>query len=158
MSPHFLGMHELIEKIEQLTLPLLDGTDIFITGIRIKPVNNIKLFLDSDTGFSIEKSISINRKLYPVLDESGLFPAGDFSLEVSSPGVDEPLTSVRQYRKNTGRKLAVTMADGAEKTGILKEVNDNHIALEVKIPKKKETEIVEIPFTNIKKSIVQITF
>ncbi len=151
-------MNELIDKIQALVLPLISDTDMFITNIRIKPVNNIKLFLESDSGFSIEKSILVNKKLYPVLESSGLFPGGDFSLEVSSPGVDEPLVLVRQYIKNTGRKLCVTLADGTEKTGLLKVVSDDQITLEVKLPKQKEPVTMEIPFTNIKQSIVQIIF
>jgi ribosome maturation factor RimP len=151
-------MNELIAQIENLIAPLLDETDIFLVGVRIKPVNNIKVYLDADSGFSIEKSILVNRKLYPVLEGSGLFPADDFSLEVSSPGVDEPLVNHRQYVKNTGRKLLVMCTDATEKTGILKEVTDELIKLEVKQPKKKESVELEIPFSQIKKSIVQIIF
>ena len=158
MSPHFLGMTEQIEKIESLTTPLLADTDIFLTSVRIKPVNNVKVFLDADSGLSIEKCIQINRKLYPLIEESGMFPGGDFSLEVSSPGVEEPLVSIRQYRKNNGRTLAVTLVDGTEKTGILKEVQEEKIILEIKVPKVKVPQTLEIPFTSIKKSIVQIIF
>jgi ribosome maturation factor RimP len=151
-------MNELIQQIENLAAPLLEGTDIFLVGVRIKPVNNIKVYLDADSGFSIEKSILVNRKLYPLIESSGLVPPEDFSLEVSSPGVDEPLANLRQYKKNTGRTLLVMQTDGTEKTGLLKEVTDEHIKLEVKQPKKKESIEIEIPFTQIKKSIVQIIF
>ena len=157
--PCFLPMAEVLDQIKDLLEPLLEGTDMFIVNLRIKPTNNIKVFLDADSGLSIDKSAKINRKLYALLEESGMFPDGDFSLEVSSPGVDEPLTSVRQYKKNIGRTVAVTPNDeGADKAGVLKEVAEDHITLEVKIPKKKETTEVTIPFTDIKKIIVQIVF
>ena len=160
MSPRcFLIMAEIIEKVYTLLEPLLDGTDIFIVSIKVKPVNNIKIFLDADSGFSIDKCTSVNRRLYAVIEEEQLFPDGDFSLEVSSPGVDEPLLQLRQYKKNIGRKVAVTDKDGIEKTGILKEVTDEEITLEIKPAKQKDPLIIaQIPFSIIKKTVVQIIF
>lgn len=158
MSPHLLGMNEIVEKIYTLLEPLLDGTDIFVVNIRIKPTNNVKVFLDADSGFSIEKSGLVNRKLYAALEAAQLFPEGDFSLEVSSPGVDEPLSQMRQYKKNVGRKVMVTDNEGKEKTGILKEVTEDYIVLEIKGKKPQEVTMAELPFSNIKKTVVQINF
>ena len=138
--------------------PLLEGTDMFVVNIKIKPVNNIKVYLDADSGFSIEKSSMINRKLYAQIEAALLFPDGDFSLEVSSPGVDEPLQQMRQYKKNIGRKVTVTDNEDKEKTGMLKEVTEDHLLLEMKGKKPKEVIATEIPFSNIKKTVVQIIF
>lgn len=152
-------MTDVLEKIKELTEPLLEGTDIFIVNIKVKPTNNIKLFLDADEGLSVEKSARVNRKLYHAIEEAQMFPDGDFSLEVSSPGVDEPLAQYRQYLKNIGRTLLVTPAEGADVLGVLKEANEEKIVLEVTLnPKKKETTLVEIPFSAIKKTVVQIIF
>lgn len=153
-------MSEVIEKIVALTEPLLEGTDMFIVNIKIKPTNNIKLYLDADSGLNIAKSASINRKLYALLEEAELFPDGDFSLEVSSPGVDEPLLSVRQYKKNVGRTVLVTYnnEETPETLGVLKEVTDEALMLEVKVGKKKEIQMAEVPFADIKKIVVQIIF
>ncbi len=139
--------------------PLLEGTDIFIVNIKVKPVNNIKVYLDADSGFSIEKCTQVNRKLYARIEEEQMFPNGDFSLEVSSPGVDEPLLQARQYKKNIGRKVTVTDNEGVERTGLMKEATDDHITLEIKGAKPKDAIIIaEIPFVNIKKTVVQIIF
>ena len=151
-------MSETIEKIRELTEPLLEGTDVFIINIKIKPINNIKLYLDADSGLSISKSAEVNRKLYHLIEEQQMFPDGDFSLEVSSPGVDEPLTQERQYKKNIGRTVLVTPIEGPDKLGVLKEVQEEKIVLEVKLGKKKETAIVEIPVAEIKKIVVQVIF
>ena len=159
MSPRFLSMAEIIEKIYSLLEPLLEGSDIFIVSIKVKPVNNLKVFLDADDGFSIDKCTSVNRRLYAQIEAVNLFPDGDFSLEVSSPGVDEPLMQLRQYRKNIGRKVTVTDDEGLDKTGILKEVTDEEITLEIKPAKQKESLIItQIPFSKIKKTVVQIIF
>jgi ribosome maturation factor RimP len=151
-------MQEMISKIEALLAPLLEGTDMFVTNLQIEPGNNIKLFLDADEGLNVQKSVSINRQLVAQIDELGWYPNGDYSLEVSSPGVDEPLRSIRQYKKNIGRTLAVTNVEDLEQIGVLKAVTEVGISLEVKINKKKETALVELPFENIKQSIVQVIF
>lgn len=131
---------------------------MFIVNIKIKPTNNIKLFLDADSGLSVSKSADVNRKLYKLIEAEGWFPEGDFSLEVSSPGVDEPLTGERQYKKNVGRTVLVTPVEGKDILGVLREVKENEIVLEVKVPKKKETVMVDIPLSDIKKIVVQIIF
>jgi ribosome maturation factor RimP len=131
---------------------------MFVTNLQIEPGNNIKLFLDADEGLNVQKSVSINRQLVTQIDELGWYPNGDYSLEVSSPGVDEPLRSIRQYKKNIGRTLAVTNVEDLEQIGVLKAVTEVGISIEVKINKKKETAIVEVPFENIKQSIVQVIF
>ncbi len=152
-------MAEITEKVHGLLEPLLEGTDIFVVNIKVKPINNIKVYLDADSGFSIEKCSSVNRRLYAHIEAAQMFPDGDFSLEVSSPGVDEPLVQLRQYKKNVGRKVTVTDSEGVEKTGILKEVTEEHIMLEIKPAKQKQALIItQIPFSNIKKTVVQIIF
>ncbi|MES2704032.1 MAG: ribosome maturation factor [Bacteroidota bacterium] len=151
-------MTEITEKIYEMLEPLLDGTDVFIVNIKVKPVNNIKVFLDADSGFSIEKCSSVNKRLYAEIEATEMFPDGNFSLEVSSPGVDEPLLQRRQYTKNIGRKVTVTDNEDAEHTGILKEVTEEQLVIEIKQPKNKGVTISEIPFSNIKKTVVQIIF
>ena len=157
--PSFIEyMSDIIEKIHAYLEPMLEGSDMFVVNIKIKPTNNIKVYLDSDSGFSIEKSSSVNRKLYAAIEAEGLYPDGNFSLEVSSPGIDEPLNQIRQYKKNVGRKVTVTDTTDKETTGMMKEVTDEYIRLEIKGKKHKEVSEIEIPFSNIKKTVVQIIF
>lgn len=149
---------DVLEKITSFVLPLLEGTDMFIVNVKIKPINNIKLYIDSDSGLPISKCAEVNRKLYKLIETEQMFPDGDFSLEVSSPGVDEPLVSERQYLKNIGRTVLVTPTEGNEVLGVLKEVKDEKLVIEVKAEKKKEIQVVEIPMSDIKKTVVQIIF
>ncbi|MGH2564958.1 MAG: ribosome maturation factor, partial [Ginsengibacter sp.] len=87
---------------------------IFPVEIKISPGNDIKVFLDADDGITIEKCSSINKALYKYIEASGWFPNGNFSLEVSSPGIEEPLKLHRQYKKNIGRKIEVLMTDNTK--------------------------------------------
>ena len=68
-----------IETVQKLLQPLLVD-DIFLVDIKIKPTNNIKIFLDADSGLGIEKCIKINRALYKIMEEMAIYPDGDFSL------------------------------------------------------------------------------
>jgi ribosome maturation factor RimP len=148
-----------IETVEKLLQPLLTD-DIFLVDIRIKPINNIKIFLDADSGLGIEKCIKINRALYKIMEEMAIYPDGDFSLEVSSPGIGEPLKMHRQYVKNIGRDVEVTLNDESKKTGKLISVNDQQLEIEFTEGKNKKAVTTQLPIalTDIKQIIVLIKF
>jgi ribosome maturation factor RimP len=151
----------VITEVEGLINNLLASeAGDFLVSVKIKPINNIKIFVDSDEGMSIEKCVKYNRKLYAQIEEKAIFPDGNFSLEISSPGVDEPLKLHRQYLKNKGRNVLVTFKDGSEKDGQLLEVTETDIIIEQKTGKGKKAETHQhvIPFDNIKATIVQIQF
>ncbi|MBS1749818.1 MAG: ribosome maturation factor [Bacteroidetes bacterium] len=150
-----------IQVLENMISELLkDNPDYFLVDIIIKPTNNIKVYLDADSGVSIDKCVKYNRTLYKHIEESGLFPNGDFSLEVSSPGLDEPLKLYRQYVKNTGRTVEVIQQDGTKIIGKLNVVNIEGIELEEIKGKNKKKEIIQhtILFKNIKSTKIQIQF
>ena len=126
------------KAIEDFVNAQLKGSEeIFLVELKVILGNNIKVFLDADNGITIDKCIKVNRALYNQIEESDLFPNGDFSLEVSSPGVEEPLKLHRQYKKNIGRTVEVTMNDGSKKEGKLTAVNDDEIIIEEKTQQKK---------------------
>ncbi len=161
--PSFFTMNQAspIQATEALIEKLIEGNeDIFLVSVRIKPTNNIKVFLDADSGLSIEKCIKINRALYKIIEEEAWYPDGNFSLEVSSPGVDEPLKMLRQYKKNIGRKLEVTFTDDTKKEGKLLSADENGIQIEYTEGKNKKavTHIKDIAFNEIKQAIVLISF
>ena len=148
-----------IETVQKLLLPLLPE-DVFLVEIKIKPINNIKIYLDADAGLGIEKCIKINRALYKIMQEMAIYPDGDFSLEVSSPGVDEPLKLHRQYVKNMGREVEVLLNSEEKKTGKLINVSEADISIEFTEGKNKKAVVQQltIPFTDIKETIVLIKF
>ena len=154
-------VNETIKVVESLIQTLLAGeTDYFLVDIRIKPTNNVKVFIDGDQGISIEKCVQFNRALYKKLEESALFPTGDFSLEVSSPGLDEPLKLLRQYKKNIGRLVELVLQDGSKKEGRLLEVSEDGIIIEETKGKNKKKEVINhtFLFDNIKTTKIQVVF
>ncbi|MES2647372.1 MAG: ribosome maturation factor [Bacteroidota bacterium] len=167
-----MANESLIQTLEKMIAGLLEEMPgYFLVQVRIKPTNNIKVFLDGDEGITIETCIKINRRLYAIIEEQQLFPDGDFSLEVSSPGVGEPLIIKRQYVRNIGRNVKVEAIPGfslAEEDGVLiselegelKGVSEDHIELEVVSGKGKKLTIkqYQVLFSNIKSTSVQIKF
>lgn len=113
------------------------------------------VLLDGDQGINIDRCSKVSRALSAILEEQDLID-DKYHLEVSSAGLDFPLQSVRQYKKNVGRSLKVDLLDGSNVSGELKDVNDDLIVLEEK--QKKETKSHEINFSEIEKSMVLVSF
>jgi ribosome maturation factor RimP len=148
------------DQILQYIESLLQGTDAFITQYKALPGNVFKCFIDADTGFDLKRCVSINRQLRKLIDEAALYPDGNYSLEISSPGIDEPLQNIRQYRRNIGRLVEVqyTNAELKPTTGRIKAVSDDELTLEFTDKKSKTTTTNAILFTDIKKATIQIEF
>jgi ribosome maturation factor RimP len=148
-----------LETVKQLLVPLLED-DIFLVELKVKPINNYKIYLDADKGLGIEKCIKINRALYKRMEEMGLYPEGDFSLEVSSPGIEEPLKMHRQYLKNIGRSVEILLLNGTRKEGELVQVGEQQVSIKIIEGKGKKAveQVVEIPFIEIKQTKVLIKF
>ena len=149
------------QRIETLVEKLLaEMEDIFLVEIRVNPTNNIKIFLDADAGLNIDKCVKINRRMYHTIEEEAWYEEGNFSLEVSSPGIDEPLRLIRQYKKNIGRTVEVTLSDDNKFEGKLLSITDDAMTIEYTEGKNKKAinVIKEIPFEQVKQTIVLIAF
>lgn len=156
-----MSMVAPLEQIENFVLKLIEKSDdTFLVEVKITPGNQITVLLDADKGITIEKCTAVNKALYKYLEESGLFEDGNFSLEVSSPGIDKPLKLHRQFQKNIGRKVEVELIDGTKLEGTLTHVNEEDIIIEEKSGKGKKTTMntTTILFNQIKHTLVLITF
>ena len=144
------------KKLDEL---LTELPGYFPVEISVKPTNNIKVFVDADQGAAIDQLSRINRALYKWVEEN-LFPNGDFSIEVSSPGLEEPLKLDRQYFKNIGRMVDIVLKNGLKKEGELISVSENEILIEEEIGKGKKKEVIQhiILKEEIKTTKVQIKF
>jgi ribosome maturation factor RimP len=154
-------MDHTVAHIDFLVKGLIaEDPSLFIVDIRVKPTNNIKVYIDGDQGISIERLVKFNRALYKQLEDEAMFPNGDFSLELSSPGLDEPLKLHRQYLKNIGRFIEVLDSGGKKTEGKLISANEQEIIVEEEKGKgkKKETLTHTIPVQSIKSTKVQIKF
>jgi ribosome maturation factor RimP len=126
------------EYIKSLALQHLEGTDKFLTSVRVRPGNRIMIFMDADSNVSIADCAQLSRFIESNLDRN----AEDFDIDVSSAGLDFPLTMERQYRKNIGREVKVVLKNGSVRTGTLTNISGKEIEITEtmieKINKKKE--------------------
>jgi ribosome maturation factor RimP len=134
----------------------------FVVDVIVSLRNNPKkllVILDGDKGISIEDCAELSRNLSNALDESNLVD-GAFILEVSTPGLDQPLKNRRQYVKNVGRNIKVKTKVNTVEEGKLSQVLENSIELlqQIGTGKKKEEKSVEISFEDIDKTFVLVSF
>jgi ribosome maturation factor RimP len=154
-----MNIDSQIQAIEQKVMALIDpDPENFLVEVKIRPGNNIKIFVDADRGMSIDKLAHYNRSLYRQIEESGLFPNNDFSLEISSPGLDEPLKLRRQYLKNIGRYVEIILKSGIKIEGKLIDATDGEIIIEEEKGNKKKKEIIQhsLSYDDIKTTKIQI--
>jgi ribosome maturation factor RimP len=144
-----------LSTIKSLIEDRIEGTSCFVVDIKVDTSNNIVVELDNDKGISIDDCISVSRAIEHNLDRE----AEDFSLQVTSPGADKPLKVWRQYVKNLGRSVEVTLLDGKVETGKMISVTDDGITLE-SIPVKPKAPItkIEISKDQIKQTKIILSF
>ena len=126
----------MIEKeiIESHLREILSPGDIFLVEVKVDSSSKIRVHIDKMEGISIDDCVGISRELEGRLDRD----EEDFALEVSSPGLDAPFRVREQYDKNMGNMVSVQCKDGSKVLGILKEVGDEQVLLEIQSPKKGE--------------------
>lgn len=140
--------------MEILAENMLDSQE-FVTKVSVSPDHRIRVFIDGDEGITIERCTHWSRYLEEYLETEELVPE-KYILEVSSPGVDEPLVNRRQYHKNVGRKVEVKRAEGKPVKGKLVQVGEESLTIET--TKKKIVERTEIQFEEILETKVKISF
>ncbi len=151
----------LKEKIEQKVNAFIEGQDLFQVDVKITPQQKIMIFVDGvSQNITIDQCVKISRMLEAYLEEEGLV-GEKYTLEVSSPGMDQPFKIMQQYFKSINRSVEVLKKDGIKLEGTIKKVDDNEIQLEIiKLEKGKvvDTQYVDIPFHEIKTTKKLITF
>lgn len=154
---------EQIEELLQEKFVEPEFADCFVVEVKLETNKRLEVYIDSDSGITLEKCQRISRFLESHLDTNGWL-GEDYALDVSSPGITRPLKFARQYHRNLGRTLEVQLSVGESKTGVLKTVNPESIILEEEIKWKegkknmKGTVQTVIPFEHIVKAIVKLSF
>lgn len=164
-SPKLPGVRMIQEEtIVRLVKEKLEGTSKFLVEVKVKPSNKILIFIDdSAQGLAISDCVELSRYIESHLDRE----KEDFELEVSSPGMDQPLLVFQQYTKSIGRQVAVILKDGVKHVGKLIAADENGIVVEKTYKertdpskKKKEliTEHIQIRFPEMKETRKMVSF
>lgn len=151
------------QHIRELVIEKLGDSESYLVEVNIALGNRITITLDNDNNVGIAECVAVSRWVEHNLDRE----TDDFSLEVSSPGLDQPFKVFRQYLKNKGREVEVKLLDGTKLEGVLVDADEtNGVVLEEqkreKVEGKKTKQLVtrrhEIPFTNLKETKIIIKF
>lgn len=151
---------------QKQVIELLDG-EFARAGYEIEDVvidagarpPRITVIADGDGGLDLDAIATLSRSASELLDSvDPASSATPYVLEVTSPGVDRPLTEEKHYRRNRGRKVELTLADGSQVTGRLGETHDGHVAVVVPEGRRGSYSVRELPLGDIVKAIVQVEF
>jgi ribosome maturation factor RimP len=134
---------------------ILDKPGLFLVEVKVKGDSRnmrVQVLVDGDDGIDIDQCASISRQLGHQLEEEDVI-GGKYILEVSSPGLDQPLRLVRQYVKNIDRELKIKTKDGEKLKALLLDVVAEKLALE-----KNDGQTLELPITEIEEAKVIVSF
>lgn len=155
------GIHQRLEEMAREKLA--DDDQYFLVDVKVQPKKKLQVFVDGDKGITIDKCAEISRYLEQQLDEEGI-AGNDYVLEVSSPGMNNPLKVLRQYKRRIGKEVEVVLFTGEKLEGVLREAQEDNIVLELPMSKKEKkqaglkgeaTKQREIPFEEIKSTKVK---
>jgi len=163
-------MMEILKKnIEELITPKLEEMNLFLVDVVIGANYKIQVFADGIPSITIKQCTELSRFLESYLDEEASVPE-KYTLEVSSPGMTNPLRVNQQYKKRIGSTLKITLNNGEQVAMILKEVNnDTLFGLRTKIEEKKtkkpikkineeDLESISIDLSDIKQALLHFNF
>jgi ribosome maturation factor RimP len=155
-----MGLKQTIEEIVEKHLP---DESHFVVDVEVNEISakqRIRILIDADKGLNINTCATVSRAVGEELEAKEILEEA-YVLEVSSPGVDYPLMSRRQYDKNVGRRLKVTLEDNTKVEGVLQGVGPSALTLRIKKKekgKKATEEEVKVALEQIRKSIVLVSF
>jgi ribosome maturation factor RimP len=147
---------------QKQVIELLDG-EFARAGYEIEDVvidtaarpPRITVVADGDEPLDLDAIAALSRSASDLLDRMDT-PA--YVLEVTSPGVDRPLTTENHYRRARGRKVELTLSDGSQLTGRLGEIREGIVCLVVREGGKANFSVRELPVDGIAKAVVQVEF
>lgn len=149
----------LKDQITELVTPALSQAGYFLEDINIVSPGQhriVTVIVDGESALNLDQVTVASKLVSELLDEAPFMGETAFTLEVTSPGIDRPLTLPRHFAKNVTRLLKVVKVDGEVVTGRITSNTESEVTLSV-TDKKKISDVV-IPISEIKRATVEIEF
>jgi ribosome maturation factor RimP len=149
----------LKDQISELVTPAVSDLGFYLEDVHVATPGNHRIvtcIVDGDASLNLDQVTSVSRVISELLDEAAFMGETPFTLEVTSPGVDRPLTQPRHFAKNVDRLLKINKLDGSEVTGRILSNTDHDVTLTVLI--KKESTEQTVLLSDIKRAVVEIEF
>ena len=149
----------LKDQISELVTPAVSDQGFYLEDVHVATPGSHRIvtcIVDGDASLNLDQVTSVSRVISELLDEAAFMGETPFTLEVTSPGVDRPLTQPRHFAKNVDRLLKIIKLDGSEVTGRILSNTDQDLTLTVAV--KKETIEQTVSLIDIKRAVVEIEF
>jgi ribosome maturation factor RimP len=149
----------LKDQISVLVTPAVSDLGFYLEDVHVATPGNHRIvtcIVDGDISLNLDQVTSVSRVISELLDEAAFMGETPFTLEVTSPGVDRPLTQPRHFAKNVDRLLKIVKLDGSAVTGRILSNTDQDVTLTVTV--KKETLEQTVALADIKRAVVEIEF
>jgi ribosome maturation factor RimP len=149
----------LKDQISELITPALHQAGYFLEDVNIVSPGQhriVTVIVDGESGLNLDQVTVASKLVSELLDAATFMGETPFTLEVTSPGIDRPLTLPRHFAKNVDRLLKVTKTDGVTVTGRILSNSESEVTLSV--TEKKDVKEVVVALTDIKRAIVEIEF
>ena len=149
----------LKDQISELVTPAVSDQGFYLEDVHVATPGGHRIvtcIVDGDASLNLDQVTTVSRVISELLDEAAFMGETPFTLEVTSPGVDRPLTQPRHFAKNIDRLLKIIKLDGSEVAGRILSNTDQDVTLTVAV--KKETIEQTVSLSDIKRAVVEIEF
>ncbi|MFF8670362.1 ribosome maturation factor RimP [Streptomyces sp. NPDC015242] len=149
------------ERLRELLEPLVASQGLDLEEIEVDSVGRkrvLRVVVDSDTGADLDQIADVSRALSAKLDETDAMGAGEYTLEVGTPGAERLLTEHRHYVRATGRLVRFQLAEGGELVARILKVDDDGVDTEVPGVKGRKATARRLAFDEIVRARVQVEF
>lgn len=149
------------ESVRALLAPVVAATGTELEDVELRTVGRrlvLRVLVDTATGISLDEVAAASQAVSEALDSSDVLGDEPYTLEVSSPGIDRPLTEPRHWRRNLGRLVAVTRTDGRTLTARVVAVSDDGSTVELEESEKGRTSRTTLALADVKRAVVEVEF
>jgi ribosome maturation factor RimP len=146
------------DRVSRLVAALVEGRGYDLEGVRVTAAgkrSTVQVMVDGDAGVDLDAIAELSSAVSEALDEAGDFGETPYTLEVTTPGIDRPLTSERHWRRARGRRVRM-LVDGAELTGRVGEVGAGEVAIVAR--GKTGPTVRTVPLSQVSAAVVQVEF
>ncbi len=143
------------DQVTDLLAPVLAQSGLDLESVDLTPAGRrtvLRIVVDADGGVTLDQLAETSRTVAKLLDSGDVMGAGSYTLEVTSRGVDRPLTEPRHWRRNLGRVVKVVHADGSQLLGRVTSADEEGAELDV------DGTPQHVDFTRVAKARVQVEF
>jgi ribosome maturation factor RimP len=150
-----------IERVVAVLTPAVQSAGLELEDVEVRTIGRrlvVRVLVDSDHGVTLDEVAVASRAVSDALDTSDVLGDEPYTLEVSSPGVDRPLTLPRHWVRNVGRLVSVTVIDGRETTGRLLSIAADGTSVELEVNLKGRISRTTVALADVRKALVQVEF